>query len=193
MGVTSNAGRPSIDTETSVPAGEVTRQRLCPFKTWMAARARSVASRIWSLLRFHAPIPSSTEAILALLAQDSRTADTWAKRLAHSRLVMMMISSELTIAWCRLRGGAIGNVRSARPRLTCCWLLAMTGKAPRSTATRATASACGRCGAVGLGRVRVVTDDGDDVLLFDRHANVDDELGIAAQFFGCLVHGPSIL
>ena len=63
-------------------------------------------------------MPSSTEAILALLSHDSRTAETWAKRLAHSRLVMMMISSEVVIAWCRLRGGAIGKRMSAIARCT---------------------------------------------------------------------------
>ena len=42
----------------------------------------------------------------------------WAKRLAHSRLVMMITSSDVTIAWCRLRGGAIGNFMSLRARWT---------------------------------------------------------------------------
>ena len=63
-------------------------------------------------------MPCSTEAILPLAAHVSFTAETWAKRLAHSRLVMMMISSEAIIAWCRLRGGAIGKRMSARPRRT---------------------------------------------------------------------------
>ena len=86
-------------------------------------------------------MPGSTEAILALLAQDSLTAETCAKRLAHSRLVMMMISSELTIAWWRLRGGAIGKCVSARPRRTCISLFMITGQAPRSTQTSATTCA----------------------------------------------------
>ena len=64
----------------------------------MAALARSVASRMSASVRSQVPMPSSTEAILALLSHDSRTAETWAKRLAHSRLVMMMISSEVVIA-----------------------------------------------------------------------------------------------
>ena len=75
---------------------------------------------------------------MALFSQDSLTAGTCAKRLAHSRLVMMMISSELTIAWCRLRGGAIGKWVSARPRRTCISLFMITGQAPRSTQTSAT-------------------------------------------------------
>lgn len=43
-------------------------------------------------------MPGSTDAILAFAPQVSLTALTWANRLAHSRLVMMMTSSLATIA-----------------------------------------------------------------------------------------------
>jgi len=56
------------------------------------------------------------EAIFPFASQVSRTALTWAKRFAHSRLAMMITSSEPTIARCRLAGGAIGKRTSARPR-----------------------------------------------------------------------------
>ena len=62
----------------------------------MASRARCVATSISRGLSFQVPIPSSTEAILAFSAHDSLTAETCANRFAHSRLVIMMISSELT-------------------------------------------------------------------------------------------------
>ena len=65
---------------------------------------------------------------MTLLAHDSRTAFTWAKRFAHSRLVMMMISSAASIASCRFLGGAIGNSVSARPRATCVSLFMITGQ-----------------------------------------------------------------
>ena len=81
-----------------MPAGEVTRHHLAPSRAAIAALARSVASRMSASVRSQEPMPSSTEAILALLSHDSRTAETCAKRLAHSRLVMMMISSEDVIA-----------------------------------------------------------------------------------------------
>ena len=39
----------------------------------------------------------------------------------------------------------MGKRTSARPRRTWCSLFMITGQAPRSTTTSATASACGRC------------------------------------------------
>ena len=124
--------------------------------------------------RSQEPIPSSTEAILALASHDSSTAETCAKRLAHSRLVMMMISSELTIAWCRLRRRRHREVRVGdRPRRTWYSLFMITGQAPRSTTTSATTSR--------LILVFVVGDDRDHVVLLDRHAHVDDELRVAAD------------
>ena len=86
-------------------------------------------------------MPGSIEAILPFASQVSRTALTWAKRFAHSRLAMMITSSEPTIARCRLAGGAIGKRTSARPRRTCISLFMITGQAPRSTQTSATARA----------------------------------------------------
>ena len=80
---------------------------------------------------------------------------------------MMMTSSEATIAWCRLRGGAIGKRTSARPRRTCVSLFITTGQAPRSRQTS-------RHG-LGLLAVLVVADDRDDVVVLDGHADVDDE------------------
>ena len=85
----------------------------------------------------------------------------------------MMISSEFTIAWCRLRGGAIGKCVSARPRRTCISLFMITGQAPRSTQTSATTCACID--------VLVVGDDRHDVVGLDRHADVDDQLGVLAD------------
>jgi hypothetical protein len=84
----------------------------------MAAIARSVEARMSSTLRSQSPMPPSTEAILTLLAQDSLTAETWAKRLAHSRFVMMMISSAASIASWRFFGGAIGKSVSFRALAT---------------------------------------------------------------------------
>src|SRR3954471_22443509 len=43
IGVTSSAGRPSIETRTSVPAGDVTRPHVAPSRAAIAALARSVA------------------------------------------------------------------------------------------------------------------------------------------------------
>ena len=91
-------GAALIDTVTSVPFAAVTRQSFLPSSAAIAARARFVASSIISSVRPQVPMPSSTEAISALATQVSLTAYTWAKRLAHSRLVMMMISSELIMA-----------------------------------------------------------------------------------------------
>ena len=85
----------------------------------------------------------------------------------------MMISSELTIAWCRLRGGAIGKCVSARPRRTCVSLFMITGQAPRSTHTSRHDT--------GLVGVLVVGDDRHDVVGLDRHADVDDQLGVLAD------------
>ena len=119
MGVTSRDGRPSIETSKSVPSSVVTRTRFFPSSTAIASRARCVATWMSSTVRSQVvPMPSSTEAILPFAAHVSLTAETCAKRLAHSRLVMMMTSSEATIAWCRLRGGAMGKRTSARPRRT---------------------------------------------------------------------------
>ena len=173
MGVTWSAGRSSMDTVTSVPSGVQTRQVLTPSSFSMAATARSVEARMSSTVRSQSPMPPSTEAILTLLAQDSRTADTWAKRFAHSRLVMMMISSAASIASCRFLGGAIGNSVSARPRATCVSLFMMTGQAPRSAATSATTLARWACSS----SVMMVTD----VALLDREAGVDDELRVLAD------------
>src|SRR5437867_3950614 len=86
-------------------------------------------------------MPGSIDAILPFASQVSRTALTWANRFAHSRLAMMITSSEATIAWCRFLGGAIGKRTSARPRRTCISLFMITGQAPRSTQTSATAAA----------------------------------------------------
>src|SRR5262245_24041638 len=55
---------------------------------------------------------------------------------------MMITSSEPTIARWRFAGGAIGKRTSARPRRTCISLFMITGHAPRSTHTSATAWAC---------------------------------------------------
>src|SRR3954469_1791206 len=90
-------------------------------------------------------MPGSTDAIFPLFATVSLTAALCAKRLAHSRLVMMMTSSEWVIAWCRFCGGAIGNSVSARPRRTCISLFITTGQAPRSMHTSATACASCEC------------------------------------------------
>ena len=118
-------------------------------------------------------MPPSTEAILPLAAQVSRTALTWAKRFAHSRLVMMITSSEATIAWCRFAGGAIGKSMSARPRRTCVSLFMTTGQAPRSTHDLGDR--------LGLVLVVVVGDDRDDVALLDREADVDDQRRVLQQ------------
>ena len=86
---------------------------------------------------------------------------------------MMITSSEPTIARWRFAGGAIGKRTSARPRRTCVSLFMITGQAPRSTQTSATA----RClvGAV------VVADDRDDVALLDGEADVDDQRRVAQR------------
>jgi len=89
------------------------------------------------------PKPSSMDPMRAMFATDSLTAGTCAKRLAHSRLVMMMIWSEVTMAWCRLRGGTMGNSVSARARRIWASLLATMGRPPRSATTVATISSSG--------------------------------------------------
>ena len=96
--VTSSDGRSLIVTVKSVPFVVVTRTFSTPSSAAIASHARCCARCSASTVSPHSPIPGSTEAIFALFAQDSLTAETWAKRFAHSRLVMMMISSELTIA-----------------------------------------------------------------------------------------------
>ncbi len=138
MGVTWSGGRSSMDTITSVPSGVHTRQVLTPSSLCIAATARSVEAMMSPTVMSQSPMPPSTEAILTLLAQDSRTAFTWANRFAHSRLVMMMISSAASIASWRFLGGAMGNSVSARPRATCVSLFMITGQPPRSAATSAT-------------------------------------------------------
>ena len=145
IGVTSSAGRPSIETVRSVPFSDVTRQSFLPSSTPIASRARLVASSIMPRVSSQSPMPSSTDAIFPFAAHVSRTALTWAKRFAHSRFVRMITSSELVMAVCRLRGGAIGKRVSARPRATWASLFMITGQAPRSTQTLATVSACSRC------------------------------------------------
>ena len=78
-------------------------------------------------------MPPSTEAIFTLFAQDSLTAGTWAKRFAHSRLVMMMISSELEhrVVEVLRRGHREERVRQAATHLVSLFMI--TGQAPRST------------------------------------------------------------
>ena len=173
IGVTWSAGRSSMDTVTSVPSGVQTRHSFDPLSFSMAATARSVEAMMSSTVRSQSPMPPSTEAILTLLAHDSLTAETCANRFAHSRLVMMMISSAASIASCRFLGGAIGNSVSARPRATCVSLFMITGHAPRSAATSATTLARWACSSS--------RDDRDHVALLDREAGVDDELRVLAD------------
>src|SRR5436190_5397109 len=90
-------------------------------------------------------MPGSIEAIFPFASQVSRTALTWAKRFAHSRLAITITSSEPTIARWRFVGGAIGKRTSARPRRTCCSLFITTGEPPRSATTSATAAASAVC------------------------------------------------
>ena len=99
IGVTSSAGRPSMETVKSVPSGVVTRTRFFPSRAAIASFARCVALWMSSTVRSHVPMPSSIEAIFPFAAHVSLTALTWAKRLAHSRFVMMITSSEPTMAW----------------------------------------------------------------------------------------------
>ena len=136
--MTWSGGRSSMDTVTSVPSGVHTRQVLTPSSLCIAATARSVEAMMSPTVMSQSPMPPSTDAILTLLAHDSRTAFTCANRFAHSRLVMMMISSAASIASWRFLGGAIGNSVSARPRATWVSLFMITGQPPRSAATSAT-------------------------------------------------------
>jgi hypothetical protein len=102
-------------TTTSVPAGEVTRTRFFPSSRAMAFLALPMVASMSATEIGQRPKPSSMDPMRAMLATDSFTAGTCAKRLAHSRLVMMMIWSEVTMAWCRLRGGTVSGV-PAGPR-----------------------------------------------------------------------------
>ena len=130
-------------TTTSVPAGEVTRTRFFPSSLAMAFFALPMVASMSATEIGQRPKPSSIEPMRARLATDSLTAGTCAKRFAHSRLVMMMIWSEVTMAWCRLRGGTMGNSVSARARRIWASLLATIGRPPRSATTVATISASG--------------------------------------------------
>ena len=112
-----------------------------PSSAATASRVRCAETSRSSFVRPHSPIPGSIEAIFAFASTVSRTALTWQKRFAHSSWVMMITSSEPTIARCRFSGGAIGKRTSARPRRTCVSLFMITGHAPRSTQTSATARA----------------------------------------------------
>ena len=133
---------------------------------------RSRSSRV----RPHSPMPGSIEAIFPFASHVSRTALTCAKRFAHSRLVMMITSSEPTIARCRFSGGAIGKRTSARPRRTCVSLFMITGQAPRSTHDLGDGAR--------LVLAVVVADDRDDVALLDGEAHVDDERRVLEQVAG---------
>ena len=63
-------------------------------------------------------MPSSMEPILAPRATLSATGSTCAKRLAHSRLVVMMMTSEAFMAAARVFDGSIGTAMEARHWLT---------------------------------------------------------------------------
>ena len=63
-------------------------------------------------------MPSSMEPILAPFLTLAATGLTCANRLAHSRFVVMMMTSDASIAAARFLAGSIGTFIDARAALT---------------------------------------------------------------------------
>ena len=130
-------------------------------------------------------MPPSTDAILPLAAQVSLTAETCAKRLAHSRFVMMITSSEADhrLVQVARRRHREAHVRAAAPHLR----LVVHDDRPGA----ALEADLGH--GLGLLAVLVVADDRDDVVLLDGHADVDDQRRVLQKLVGSAFGSPHSL
>ena len=107
-----------MQTFTSVPAGLVMRHHSPPSIAAMIFSARATMRSMSSKVRSQFAMPSSTDPILAPRAQLSATGLTCAKRLAHSRLVVMMMTSDAFIAAAKVFDGSIDTAMDASAALT---------------------------------------------------------------------------